>query len=98
RRFFGAESKQPVSEGSRGPVFTVFGTQIGGGTGGGSGGGYEEMGREVGALTLRLLRGGPMPEGPVRSLASSVPIFDWRQLRRWHLDESRPPAGGRGLC
>ncbi|HKA61253.1 MAG TPA: ATP-binding protein [Methylomirabilota bacterium] len=97
RRFFGAESKQPVSEGSRGPVFTVFGTQIGGGTVGGSVVAYEQMGQEVGALTLRLLRGGPMPEGPVRSLASSVPIFDWRQLRRWHLDESRLPVGSRVL-
>ena len=58
---------------------------------------YEQMGQEVGALTLRLLRGGPMPEGPVRSLASGVPIFDWRQLRRWHLDESRLPVGSRVL-
>lgn len=97
QRFFGAESRQPVSERSRSPIFTVFGTQIGGGAVGGSVVAYEEMGREVGALTLSLLRGEPMPEAPVRSRASAVPTFDGRQLRRWHLDESRLPAGSQVL-
>ena len=97
RRFFGTESKPPMSDASRGPIFTVFGTQIGGGAVGGWVVAYEEMGREVGALTLRLLRGEPIPAGPVPSQASSVPTFDARQLRRWDLDESRLPLGSRVL-
>jgi signal transduction histidine kinase len=97
RRFLGAESRRTMSEASVRPIFTVFGTQIGGGAVGGSVVAYEEMGREVGALTLGLLRGEPMPEGPVRSRASGVPVFDGRQLRRWHLDESRLPPGSRVL-
>ncbi|HEX7215683.1 MAG TPA: GAF domain-containing protein, partial [Methylomirabilota bacterium] len=95
RRFFGAESPASLSA-SRVPIFTVFGSQIGGGAVGGSVVDYEEMGREAGALTLRLLRGQSMPP-TMRSQASGVPTFDWRQLRRWHLDEARLPAGSRVL-
>ena len=96
RRFFGAESTASLSA-ARVPAFTVFGSHIGGGAVGGSVVDYEEMGREAGALPLRLARGEPMPPAPTRSQASGVPTFDWRQLRRWHLDEARLPAGSRVL-
>ena len=53
----------------------------------------EILGRETGQLTLRLLRGERLQDLPVQESKSTVPMVDWRQLRRWKLDEKRLPAG-----
>ena len=97
RRFFGPETTRVMVEHANRPTFTVFGSLVGHGVVGGSVVAYEEMGREAAALVLRLLRGEPMAEATAHSQASSVPMFDSRQMRRWHLDESRLPAGSRVL-
>ncbi|HUM14910.1 MAG TPA: ATP-binding protein [Candidatus Nitrosotalea sp.] len=97
RRFFGIEVRGPMANVSNRPMFTVFGTQVGRGVVGGFVVDPEAVGQEAGELTLRVLRGEPISGSPRRSLASSVPVFDWRQLRRWGLDEARLPRGSKVL-
>ena len=97
RRFFGIEVRGPMAEASNRPMFTVFGTQVGLGVVGGFVVDSEAVGREAGELTLRVLRGEAITGSPRRSHASSVPVFDWRQLRRWGLDEARLPRGSKVL-
>jgi signal transduction histidine kinase len=47
-------------------------------------------GEKAGRLALRVLSG-DHPGPPVAG--ANIHVFDWRQLQRWGLDESRVPAG-----
>ena len=51
----------------------------------------------IATLALRLLRGERADDIPVSSPNTDVDQVDWRQLRRWGLDESRLPTGTRVL-
>ncbi|HEX6899398.1 MAG TPA: ATP-binding protein [Thermoanaerobaculia bacterium] len=47
----------------------------------------------VGELALRVLRGEPADTIPVTVLHLNANQVDWRQLRRWGIDEARVPPG-----
>ena len=53
----------------------------------------QELGRRVAAVAVRMLNGekGGDIKTPVMRL--SAPIYDWRELQRWGISESRLPAG-----
>jgi signal transduction histidine kinase len=44
-------------------------------------------------VALRVLNGESPESIPVREIDANVAQFDWRQLRRWGISESRLPAG-----
>ena len=50
-------------------------------------------GKEVAALALRILDGASVAANPVTVSEYTRPIFDWRQLKRWGISESRLPPG-----
>jgi signal transduction histidine kinase len=52
-----------------------------------------EAGREVGAVAVRLLGGEPPETIKVAPVGMDSPKFDWRELKRWGISESRLPAG-----
>ena len=75
------------------PVFGVRSTQLGQGIVGGPLVSVEEMSHTTTNVALRLLSG-ESPGGirtPTQLLAA--PAFDWRELRRWDIDEGRLPRG-----
>ena len=49
--------------------------------------------QEVSALALRILDGASIATNPVSVSEFTKPIFDWRQLQRWQINESALPAG-----
>src|SRR5580765_410776 len=51
----------------------------------------------IAEVALRVLRGERADDIPVSSPDTDVDSVDWRQVRRWGLDESRVPAGTRVL-
>ena len=51
----------------------------------------ESEARQLAKLALRVARDAALRIPPARD--ALVPMFDWRQLRRWGVDESRLPAG-----
>ena len=51
--------------------------------------------KAIATLALRVLRGERADDIPVSSPNTDVDQVDWRQLRRWGLDEARVPAGTR---
>ena len=74
------------------PVFGVFESQLGQGIVGGPLLSLEASGRQAAGTALRLLQGEkanelsiPPPE-PVRF------IYDWRELKRWHISQQRLPS------
>lgn len=53
----------------------------------------ESAGEDTGKLVLRVLNGDSGSNIPIRSGGVVKPIFDWRQLQRWGIDEASLPPG-----
>ena len=49
--------------------------------------------KTIGTLALRVLRGELADGIPISAPELSVSQVDWRQLQRWHIDETRIPSG-----
>ena len=81
-----------IAKEARVPVYNQTGTNVGLGIVGGVVFDPEILGRETAQLTLRVLRGERLQDLPVQESKSIVPMVDWRQLRRWGLDEKRLSA------
>ena len=89
-----AEVAEAVGQVSSVPVFGIADTHVRVGLVGGSVKDYAEEGREAGRVAVRILKGDltllPAPP-PIRT--PNLPLFDWRQMKRWGLDETRLPKG-----
>jgi signal transduction histidine kinase len=53
----------------------------------------EADGKEVARIALRVLAGEKPADIPIRVADTNRYMFDWRQLRRWNIDERRLPPG-----
>ena len=73
------------------PLYGGFDSYIGHGVVGGYLYSGEANGAAAGALAWRLANG-ERPRGTPESMPAA-PVFDWRQLRRWNISESRLPLG-----
>jgi PAS domain S-box-containing protein len=81
-----------LSAASSAPIYGLSDGFIGFGIVGGSVVSFEEQGKQVAEMGQRILRGEkPSDIHPVASNSSYV--FDWRQLHRFGLSESRLPPG-----
>jgi signal transduction histidine kinase len=74
------------------PIYTALDTFLGTGAVGGMMRNSTRDAHQVGAMALRILEGAP-PERIRFEDADVSPIFDWRALQRWGIDESALPAG-----
>jgi signal transduction histidine kinase len=86
------EYLRQIAPASAGPIYGTTEGQLGNGIVGGSLLSFESLGNEGGQVGLRLLSG-ESPEAIAPHGISSLPIFDWRQLRRWGINEDRLPQG-----
>lgn len=82
-----------IAEASGAPVFGVFETYLGHGIAAGSIASYAAQGRRAGELVARVLDGEDPAAIGIQAPALPACIADWRQLRRWGLDENLLPAG-----
>ena len=53
----------------------------------------EDLARITADAAVRLLNGAPPGSVRVPLQLAGPPIFDWRELQRWRIPESRLPAG-----
>ena len=74
-------------------VYGVYEMYVGNGIVGGYMDSVAAMGNAAANLTLRVLAGESADSLPIQYEGSAVFLVDWRQLRRWELDESRLPPG-----
>jgi len=79
-----------IASSSSVPVYGAFDTLLGSGIVGGYMNRYEDQARQVGAIVVRLLEGSVPIQIPT-SAATRVPIVDWRQVKRWRIDERLLP-------
>jgi signal transduction histidine kinase len=75
------------------PIFVSVETYFGTGAIGGYILSPKHIGQEAGQLALRVLDGEDPSTIPVTASSSLRPIFDWRQLKRWGVDENAVPPG-----
>ena len=84
---------QRVSAAANAPVYGFVDQYVGRGIVGGSVYSLSAHGAEAAKLALRVLAG-PEPSGPPMSeVQTSKVLFDWWQMQRWGISESRLPAG-----
>ena len=88
---FPRQAVEQIGAASAGPVYGPLDTYVGAGIVGGYVAPYEAQAKEAAAIAVRLLSGTPPTDIAPASIAN-VPMVDWRQLRRWGIDERLLPA------
>ncbi|MBN2507707.1 MAG: PAS domain S-box protein [Verrucomicrobia bacterium] len=91
--FVPAEALKSILEHASVPVYVLVDSQLGSGAVGGSLLSYDRLGASAGKTARRILDGAPVASLPVTVLTNGTPMFDWRALRRWGIDEGRLPSG-----
>ena len=91
--FVPAEAAERLAAAANAPVYGLYRTYLGRGIVGGRVVSFEAEGEKAARLALRVLAG-EKPESIARPEASENPyVFDWRQLRRWGIEEDALPHG-----
>jgi signal transduction histidine kinase len=92
RRYLPHEALVLMANVSRVPIYAVTPNMLGRGAVGGRFLDFASQGVTAAQLALRILYGERL--GPADIVEADNPyLFDWHQLRRWRIDESRLPAG-----
>ena len=81
-----------ITAASNSPVFGISDTYLGRGIVGGHVVSFEEQGKIAARDVIEILGGKPPRDIPIVH-APSIYLFDWRELQRWKLDESKLPVG-----
>ncbi|MGE0132309.1 MAG: ABC transporter substrate binding protein [Blastocatellales bacterium] len=85
-----------VAGSSRVPVYTAAGSLLGRGSVGGHAANLEDCGTRAAEIALRIVNGVRPQDIPVVTVPT-VPMFDWRQLKRWGISEAQLPPGSKIL-
>jgi signal transduction histidine kinase len=78
---------------SRAPINGLFQNEVGLGIVGGRLYQGELQGIESARVAARILRGEPASSFPPLVIPAGTPTYDWRELKRWGISESRLPTG-----
>jgi signal transduction histidine kinase len=85
-----------IAEASPVPIYTIDEVYLGSGVVGGMMRVAETSGARVGQIARQILDGTPPEKIPIAGVPTT-PIFDWRQVKRWGIDQAKLPAGSRIL-
>ena len=91
RNFVPKESVTAMAAASAAPVYGPFSTFIGTGVVGGYMPNFEAMGQHAARIAIQLLDGTAPGALQLSPLSPQHLIVDWRQLRRWGIDERDVP-------
>jgi PAS domain S-box-containing protein len=87
------EALQRLRAVANAPINGLYQNQVGLGIVGGRLYQGELEGEESARVAIRILRGEPIANFPPKIIGTLGPRYDWRELRRWKISESRLPAG-----
>ena len=92
RPYLPHEALVRMASAARVPIYAVTSNMLGRGAVGGRLLDFPSQGVTAAKLAIRILDGERL--GPADIVEADNPyLFDWQQLRRWRIDESRLPAG-----
>ncbi|MES2470259.1 MAG: PAS domain S-box protein [Verrucomicrobiota bacterium] len=89
------EALRGLHEKANAPVFGLFESEFGSGIVGGRLYPAFEAGQRSARTAIRILQGEKAESMPQELLGTGVPRYDWRELRRWGINEANLPAGSR---
>jgi len=92
-RFLPTDALALIHETANAPIYGLFANYLDYGLTGGNVIDTDIMAREVAELTVEQLHRGAAEAVPIRDSRSTVPMINWRELRRWGIRESLLPAG-----
>jgi PAS domain S-box-containing protein len=75
------------------PIYGIFQSETGRGIIGGRLYEDQNLGIHAATAAARILRGEPVKSIPGEIVQSSSPVYDWRELKRWSISDSRLPPG-----
>jgi signal transduction histidine kinase len=84
---------QRLLEVSAAPVFSMAESEVGHGVVGGPYESQRHEGELVAAAALHALSGQNTSKPVIQVVDDEAPVFDWRELKHWHIDPARLPAG-----
>ena len=93
RTYIPARALHQMADVSAAPVYGSYSTYMGAGVVGGYVIELDELGRQAAGLVHRILDGEKIGPQNTPAMVPSRYAVDWRQLQRWHIAESRLPAG-----
>ena len=82
-----------VHEVANAPIFGMHDTQMGQGIVGGPLLAIVDLGRMTAKVGTRILKGEPAGSIKTPVQVPGLAVYDWRELKRWHINEARLPAG-----
>src|SRR5205085_3922023 len=85
------EALQRLHAVANAPINSIFTSQMGLGIVGGRLYPSAEDGIEAAKMAVQILKGAPPSSLPPRILPPTGPQYDWRELRRWKIDEKNLP-------
>ena len=88
------EPLKRIYEVANAPIFSVDQSYFNGEVVGGPMWSPTEGARPTAAVAIRMLGGEKADSIKVPAIEFSAPKYDWRQLQRWNISESRLPPGG----
>jgi signal transduction histidine kinase len=88
-----AEALRAIANVANRPIVVDSETFIGIGAAGGFIPSAEDLGRETAQRVAHILNGGSAPTVPIEYKNFTKPIFDSRQLKRWHVSDAALPEG-----
>ena len=80
-----------LAQAANAPVYVAVDQYVGRGAVGGHVYSVATLGQQAAAIGVRILRGESAASIPVASASAYKDLFDWRQLDRWGIDETRLP-------
>ncbi|WP_378952806.1 ABC transporter substrate binding protein [Pelosinus sp. sgz500959] len=90
--FIPGDVLQKIHEVAPVPIYSSVSVFIGRGTVGGYMSSQDVLGNKVAAVALDILRGNITSHGPIEKAVAAEYIFDWRELKRWGIDENKLPS------
>ena len=87
------EALQRLHAVANAPISGLYQNQLGLGIVGGRLYQGELQGVESARIAIRVLRGEPISSFPPMFVSTQRPRYDWRELQRWNISESRLPPG-----
>lgn len=89
--FSGPEALSVFAPTANAPIYGISDTYMGAGIVGGSLFDFQALGRRIAEVTLQIMAG-ETAQSITPQTAANITMVDWRELRRWQLDETRLPA------
>ncbi|HEY6367551.1 MAG TPA: PAS domain S-box protein [Candidatus Binatia bacterium] len=86
-----SQAGRAIAESANAPVYIMTDPALGTGAVGGAVASVEAFGNRAGELARLILTGTPPASLRFEIRTDTVPLFDWRALKRWGISESRLP-------